>query len=136
MKVKHTAMSNKLSKIGMFALVNATLGASAVSLTAQGASVHHTFATQLEEVRTGHFNGTEYLTIQIPGSVGPASCRGNVLRVDADRIKSVAKQQAIESVALSAMLNEDPVLITVPLGYSDCIDGKPTVLDMYLISDQ
>jgi len=101
-----------------------------------GASVKHTFATQLQEVRTGYFNGTEYLTVQIPGEVGPASCKGNVLRINADQIKSVEKQQAIENVALSAMLNEDPVLITVPLGYSDCIDGKPTVLDMYLISDQ
>lgn len=99
-------------------------------------SIDHTFATQLKEVRTGHFNGSEYLTIQIPGQVGPASCRGNVLKVDISTIRSETKQQAIETVALSAMLNDDSVLITVPLGYSDCIDGKPTVSDMYLLSNQ
>lgn len=132
------AMRNTFSTIRLCTkvLVKATLGIAVISSTVQSASVHHTFATELQEVRTGSFNGTDYLTIQISGSVGPASCRGNVLRVDTDRIKSVAKQQAIETVALSAMLNENPVLITVPLGYSDCIDGKPTVLDMYLISDQ
>lgn len=99
-------------------------------------SVGHTFATQLQEVRTGHFNGTEYLTIQIPGNVGPMSCHGNILKIDTGSFKSETKQQEIESVALSAMLNADSVLITVPLGYADCIDGKPTVSDMYLLSNQ
>lgn len=103
---------------------------------AYGASVQHTFTTQLEEVRTGHFNGKEYLSIQISGNVGPANCRGNVLKIDMDSFKTEDKQHEIENIALSAMLNDDSVLITVPLGYTDCVDGKPTVLDMYLMVNQ
>lgn len=104
--------------------------------SAQAASVRHTFATQLEEVRTGHFNGKDFLSIQIRGNVGPANCRGNVLTIDVEKFKSENKQHEIENVALSAMLNDDSVLITVPLGYQDCIDGKPTVSDMYLLVNQ
>ena len=103
---------------------------------AHSAAVRHTFTTQLEEVRTGHFNGKEYLSIQIRGNVGPANCRGNVLKVDLDKFKSEHKQAEIENVALSAMLNDDSVLITVPLGLADCVDGKPTILDMYLLVNQ
>jgi len=114
----------------------------AIGLTAltcsigHSAAVRHTFTTQLEEVRTGHLNGKEYLSIQIRGNVGPANCRGNVLKVDMDSFESQNKQDEIENVALSAMLNDDSVLITVPLGFTDCIDGKPTVLDMYLLVNQ
>ena len=99
-------------------------------------SVGLTFTTQLEEVRTGHFNGKDFLSIQIAGDVGPATCRGNILKIDMNSFKSENKQNEIETVALSAMLNDDSVLITVPLGYSDCVDGKPTVSDMYLIYNQ
>ncbi len=59
-----------------------------------------------------------------------------MLKIDIGSFKSEDKQQAIEAIALSAMLNDDSVLITVPLGYTDCIDGKPTVSDMYLLNDQ
>lgn len=104
--------------------------------SAQAESVGVTFATQLEEVRTGHFNGKEFLSIQIAGDVGPVTCRSNILKIDMNSFKSENKQNEIETVALSAMLNDDSVLITVPLGYSDCVDGKPTVSDMYLIYNQ
>jgi len=121
-------MTNKVALI--------TILLTAVSGFAHSAAVRHTFATQLEEVRTGHFNGKEYLSIQIRGNVGPANCRGNVLKIDMDNFKSENKQHEIENVALSAMLNDDSVLITVPLGFADCVDGKPTVLDMYLLVNQ
>lgn len=98
-----------------------------------GGPVQHTFTTQLEEVRTGSFNGQEYLTVQIPGNVGPASCRGNVLKVDVSAMKSEAQQQQLETVALSAMLTEENVMVTVGLNRNDCVDGKPTLVDLHLL---
>ncbi|MBX2883245.1 MAG: hypothetical protein KTR32_25055 [Granulosicoccus sp.] len=110
-----------------------TLAMALIHSAALAGPVQHTFSTQLEEVRTGHFNGTEYLTIQIPGNVGPASCRGNVLKVDKNNLPSDS-HQAIESVALTAMLNEDEVLITVGLERGDCVDGKPTLVDLHVVN--
>jgi len=96
--------------------------------------VQHTFTTQLEEVRTGSFNGQEYLTVQISGNVGPASCRGNVLKIDTSAMKSEAQQQQLETTALSAMLNDEDVRVTVGLDRADCVDGKPTLVDLYILN--
>lgn len=103
---------------------------------ASATAIQHTFTTDLREVRTGHFNGTEFLTIEISDHTGPAGCRGNVLHVAVSNTDpEEPTQQEIEKIALSAMLNADQVLITVPVGYADCIDGKPTVVDIYPINE-
>ncbi len=103
---------------------------------ATASTIQHTFTTDLKEVRTGHFNGTEFLTIEISENTGPARCRGNVLHVSVNNTDpQEPTQQDIEKIALSAMLNADQVLITVPVGYADCIDGKPTVVDIFPISE-
>ena len=92
-------------------------------------------ATELQEVRTGYINGLEYLTIHIAASVGPASCHGSVLKVDTASFNQQGKQAELETVALSAMLNSDTVLITVPLRWDDCLDGMPTLSDMVLLPE-
>ncbi|MEE9334506.1 MAG: hypothetical protein V3U65_10495 [Granulosicoccaceae bacterium] len=90
-------------------------------------------ATELQEVRTGSINGLEYLTIHIADSVGPSTCHGSVLKVDTASFNQQGKQAKLETVALSAMLNSDSVLITVPLRWDDCLDGLPTLSDMVLL---
>lgn len=120
-KIKNTALFTLLSS-GML-----------IGTAAYAGPVQHTFATQLEEVRTGHFDGNEYLTIQIPGNVGPANCRGNVLKVDKNNLPA-RSQETIETVALTAMLNEDKVLITVGLDRGDCVDGKPTLVGLHVVN--
>lgn len=110
--------------------------ASVVAANMAAASpVQHTFATQLEEVRAGSFNGQDYLTVQIPGHVGPASCRGNVLKIDSNNLPASTNPQQIETVALSAMLYADEVLITIGLSQSDCVDGKPALVDLHLLDE-
>jgi len=112
-------------------LTAATLTVASVAIAVP---VNHTFTTQLEEVRMGHFDGTDYLTVQISGNVGPASCRGNVLKVAISAMGKDQRQLAIETVALSAMLNDDDVMITVGLNRSDCVDGKPALVDLHILN--
>ncbi len=90
-------------------------------------------ATELQEVRTGNINGLEYLTIHIADSVGPSTCHGSVLKIDTASFNQQGKQAELETVALSAMLNAETVLITVPLRWDDCLDGMPTLSDMVVL---
>jgi len=96
------------------------------------ASSNHIFTTELHEVRTGSINGKEYLTLHIGSSVGPANCQGNVLRVDTKSLNQPGKQQAMESIALEAMLTSELVTITVPLNWDRCVEGMPTLIDINL----
>lgn len=98
------------------------------------ADTSHTFTTELQEVRTGSINGRDYLTIHIGPSVGPANCQGNVLRVDTRSVNQPGKQQAMESIALEAMLTSEPVTITVPLDWDNCVEGMPTLIDINLVT--
>lgn len=118
-----------LKTLGAFSLGAFSLGIAAS--TAQ-AGAKHTFTTELQEVRTGSINGREYLTIHIESSVGPANCQGNVLRVDTGSSSQPGRQQAMESIALEAMLTSEPVTITVPLTWDECVDGMPTLTDINL----
>lgn len=95
--------------------------------TVSVAASNHTFTTELQEVRTGSINGEEYLTIHIDSAVGPASCQGNVLRVDTQSLNQPGRQQAMESIALEAMLTSERVVITVPMNGGTCVDGMPTM---------
>ena len=96
------------------------------------ASANHIFTTELQEVRTGSINGKEYLTIHIDSAVGPANCQGNVLRVDTQSLNQPGKQQAMESIALEAMLTSELVTLTVPLNWDKCVEGMPTLIDINL----
>jgi len=98
------------------------------------AGPNHTFTTELQEVRTSSINGKEYLTIYIDSDVGPANCQGNVLRVDTQSMSQPGKQQAMESIALEAMLTSERVVITVPLTWDQCVDGMPTLTDINLVN--
>ncbi len=113
------------------AIAFASLGiAACLTTTAISAgTINYTFKTDIREVNTGMVDGEEYLTIEINKTVGPMACRGNVLRLNAN----AEINQKIEAVAFSALLQQDQVMITVPLQQSDCVDGKPAILDMYLL---
>lgn len=100
-----------------------------IGQTSMAATANYTFKTDIQEVHAGNVDGQDILTIQIPGNVGPAGCRGNVLKLQVNE----SRNQQIGNIAFSAMLQSDPVMITIPLALSQCVDGKPTVLDMVLI---
>jgi len=102
--------------------------------TLSQAATNHTFTAELQEVRTGSVNGREYLTIEIDSSVGPANCQGSKLRVDTHSVKQPGKQEAMESIALEAMLTSERVVITVPTTWNECVDGMPTLTDINLIT--
>ena len=114
--------------LGMFALSLAAM----LSSTVVHSDANHTFTTELQEVRTGTVNGREYLAIHINSSVGPANCRGNILRINSGSHGQAWKQQEMEAVALQAMLTSEPVVITVPLTFNECIDGMPTLTHINL----
>ncbi len=107
----------------------------AVSVTpAARISNHVSIATLLTEVQRGTFDGRDYLTLHIGGhEVGPSSCRSNVLRMDTGSEMGAERQLEIETIALTAMLSADSVMIVVPLDASQCVDGKPTFTDLYLL---
>lgn len=126
-----------IKKIKLLKLITSSMLFGSVMLASSSSYALYTpkshIATELQEVRTGNINGLEYLTIHIADSVGPASCRGSVLKVDTASFNQQGKQAELETVALSAMLNSDTVLITVPLRWDDCLDGMPTLSDMVLL---
>ncbi len=96
--------------------------------------VQVSIATQLNEVQRGTFDGRDYLTLHIGGhDVGPSSCRSNVLRMDTGSATGATRQEEIETIALSAILSKALVMIVVPLDASQCVDGKPTFTNLYLL---
>lgn len=126
-----------MTKVTSRLLTSLTIGAAILgssSLNAAFTPKHH-ITTELQEVRTGNINGLDYLTLHIADAVGPASCRGRVLKVDTASFNQQGKQEQLESVALSAMLNSDTVLITVPLRWDDCLDGMPTLSDLIVLPE-
>ncbi len=108
-----------LSIIGMIASLPA----------ATSGTISYTFKTDIREVNSGTGTTHDFLTVEINQPVGPIECRSNVLKVGPDR----RLQNRIESLAMSALVNQDQVVITIPLSQGDCIDGSPEILDMYLI---
>jgi len=110
-------------------LVSACFFASATQ-----AAMNHTFTAELQQVRTGSVNGREFLTIHIDSRVGPANCQGSKLRVDTQSVTQPGKQEAMESIALEAMLTSERVIITVPLTWDECVDGMPTLTDINLVT--
>ena len=90
--------------------------------------------TALNEVQRGNVGGREFLTLSIDGlSVGPLACRGTVLTADTSRLGDAPRRERIETAALSAMLNAESVTITVPLDELQCVDGKPTFTDLWVL---
>ncbi len=125
-KLATTMASTMVRSVGAAALVCASF---VPFQLANAASANYTFQTDIQEVNAGHINGQDILTIQIQNRVGPAACHGNILKVQLNE----QHDDQIESIALSAMLKSDPVMITIPLSSSQCVDGKPTVLDISLV---
>jgi len=92
-------------------------------------TINYTLITDIREVNTGTVDGLEYLTIEINRVVGPIECRSNVLRVDT----TAAATENIETLALSALMQQEQVMITVPLQQSDCVDGNPSIVGLYTL---
>ena len=93
--------------------------------------IHH-HSTQGSPAR--HFDGRDYLTLHIGGhEVGPSSCRSNVLRMDTGSETGAVRQEEIERLALTAMLSKALIIVVVPLDATQCVDGKPTFTDLYLL---
>jgi hypothetical protein len=116
--------------LAVLSLVASSAGMAKTSGTLNQVSI----ATQLTEVQRGTFDGRDYLTLHIGGhDVGPSSCRSNVLRMDTSSDAGAARQAEIETIALSAMLSATTVMVVVPLDASQCVDGKPTFTDLYLL---
>lgn len=124
-------MGNLLKKTVVLAAAT-VLGTATFNAGAASSNINHTFTTELQEVRAGSVNGEEYLTIHINSFVGPASCHGSVLRVSSQSVNQPGKQEAMESIAMEAMLTSEPVVITVPLSLNRCVDGMPTLIDIDL----
>ena len=110
------------------------LATGTVMADAPPAPAQVSIATQLREVQRGTFDGRDYLTLHIGGhDVGPSSCRSNILRMDTGSTTGAARQEEIETSALSAILTKALVMVVVPLDTSQCVDGKPTFTDLYLL---
>ena len=126
-----------MNKVTSRLLTSFAVGAALMVSTTLNAAFtpEHHVTTELQEVRTGNINGLEYLTLHIADAVGPASCHGRVLKVDTASFDQQGKQEQLESIALSAMLNSDTVLITVPLRWNDCLDGMPTLSDLIVLPE-
>ena len=126
----HTASSGRLPAAA-FAI--ALAGVSCWPAVTQAARLpeRQVVTAALTEVQRGTVDGREFLTLFIGGlAVGPRACHGTVLRVDTAQLGDMPRRERIETVALSAMLNDEAVSITVPLDEMRCIDGKPTFTDL------
>jgi len=91
--------------------------------------ISYSFKTDIREVNTGSLDGGDYLTIEINQAVGPIDCRSNILKVK----KGQELLHKIETLAMSALLQQDQVMITIPVSRGDCVDGNPAILDIHLL---
>ncbi|MBX2880465.1 MAG: hypothetical protein KTR32_11060 [Granulosicoccus sp.] len=86
-------------------------------------------ATQLESVQHGTFAGLDYLTLKInEDDAGSLNCSSSVLRLTDE--SDIERRDNIESLALSAMLSDAPVVIVVPID-GECLNGNPVFTDLY-----
>ena len=116
------------------------LGASAASAAPlgpprlPGTDAVDRIVTALAEVQSGSLDGLDYFTIAIASdAVGPLRCRGRVLKADTAGAAAAERREAMERVALAAMLGADAVLVTVPLSPDACRDGRPTFTGLDLL---
>ena len=91
--------------------------------------ISYSFKTDIREVSAGTLDNGDYLTIEINQAVGPIDCRSNVLKVE----QGQELLHKIETLAMSALLQQDQVMITIPVSRGDCVDGNPAILDIHLL---
>ena len=91
--------------------------------------ISYSFKTDIREVNSVTLDDGDYLTIEINQAVGPIDCRSNVLKVD----QGQELLHKIETLAMSALLHQDQVMITIPVSRGDCVDGSPAILDIHLL---
>jgi len=86
--------------------------------------------TVLGEVGRAAVDGREYLTLDVGRPVGPLACRGEILRVELVELGDVTRRERIETAALSAVIDDRAVSVTVPLDAGRCADGRPVFTDI------
>jgi len=94
----------------------------------------HIFATEVREVRSSSVDGHNLLTLEISRTAGPNACRGTTLLVQRTQDYPTVPEADFEALALHAMLSSEALVLSVPTDFRSCIDGKPTITDMWLKS--
>jgi len=112
------------------------LGAALLSLTGPviGQTTDLVFATEVREVRSSSVDGNHVLTLEINDITGPIGCKSSTVMLHSSRPGDVAWGSEIEAIALRALLSSEAVVLSVPTGFGACIDGKPTVSDLWLMT--
>jgi len=94
----------------------------------------HIFTTEVREVRSSTVDGHNVLTLEITQLAGPTACRGSTLLVQRTDAYPTVPDADFEAIALHAMLSSESLVLSVPTDLHSCIDGKPMVTDMWLMS--
>lgn len=139
MRIRFTNRLHKPNYKAAYAIF-ASLGIASLLAPGQSAALIDTptteisIATQIMEVQRGSMDGLDYLSVNIGGhEIGPSNCRSNILRMDTGSTNDASRQAEIETIAFSAMLSSSTVMVVVPLEANECVDGKPTFTDIYLL---
>lgn len=127
--------AKSITQIRIWLRVSALLTLFPAQVFSEVVSTEYTFTTALKEVQSGSIDGKDYLNIRINGSAGPSLCHGNLLTFDNSRLSDNSSKK-ISNIALAAMLNDEPVVITVPRSASKCVDGMPVLTDLYLLTNR
>lgn len=93
---------------------------------------NYVVSTEVREVRSQSINGSQVLTLQINGVAGPLGCQSSTVTLRSSQTDISGTDHDLEALALRAMLNAEEVFISVPASNEHCIDGRPTVTDLWL----
>lgn len=118
--------------IGVFALWFLSTSAFAGAVNGSTSAPNHIFPTEVYEVRASSIDGNQVLTLEIADVTGPQGCKSSTVlltNVQPDSARGVD----LEALALQAMLESQTVLLSVPIEQGECVNGNPTVADMWIL---
>jgi|GEM_PF-4019726 len=93
-------------------------------------AANHVFATEVREVRASTMGGNPVLTLEIDDITGPVGCQSTTVLLES----SNPVNANLEAIALRALISSEAVVISVPIEYDGCVNGKPTVADMWILA--
>ncbi len=97
------------------------------------ATPHYIMSTEVREVRSQSINGSQVLMLQINAVAGPSGCQSSTVTLRSSESTSHGHtEHDLEALALRAMLNAEEVFISMPTSNEHCVDGRPTVTDLWL----
>jgi len=105
-----------------------------LSIPGQAKTKLHIFATEVREVRSSSVGNNNILTLEIDDITGPTACKSSTLLVHRSIAEHNTKEADFETIALHALLTSESVVLSVPTDFGHCVDGRPTVADMWLMS--